>query len=312
VAKGIEHLRLLRDAGAASVNTGPQVKALVDHILSADPRYVAHEYFTPHWEAYWFRQVHEDMRRVGLTFVGCLPISMNYGALCLPRQLRTVFENLPSRAAFETRKDLVLNTVFRRDVYCLGKEKPPRGDRLGGVTLGSFRHREQFVSRFECKANVIQMDGEIFPRLADLLAGSRMAVEQVLAHPSLAGQAPEDILQGLEVLAASGQVVPCAPGPAPAGKGLSALNRHLLERDGAVAKGVSLACPGYGTGMTLPQMDALVAYGIHEAGPEGAAGWIRRWAQDHQLRLAAQDSAVPLDQQVRERARVLPLAQLGV
>lgn len=312
VAKGVEHLRLLRDAGAASVNTGPQVKGLVDHILSADPRYVAHEYFTPYWEAYWFRQVHEDMRRVGLTFVGCLPISMNYGALCLPQQLHAVFENLPGRAAFETRKDLVLNTVFRRDVYCLGRERPSQGGRLGGVTLGSFRNREQFEFKFECKGNVIQMDGGIFPRLADLLAGSRMAVEEVLAHPSLAGQAPEAILQGLEVLAASGQAAPCAPGPAPAAKGLSALNRHLLERDAAVARSVSLACPGYGTGMTLPPVDALIAYGIHEAGLDGAAGWIRRWAQDHQLQLEAQDGTAPLDQQVRNRADVLPLAQLGI
>ena len=64
--------------------------------------------------------------------------------------------------------------------------------------------------------------------------------------------------------------------------------------------------------MTLPPVDALIAYGIHEAGLDGAAGWIRRWAQDHQLQLEAQDSTAPLDQQVRDRAKVLPLAQLGV
>jgi SAM-dependent methyltransferase len=313
VTRGVEHLKLLRDAGAASVNTGPQVKALVEHILEADPRYIAHEYFTPYWEAYWFQQVNEDMSRAGLTYVGCLPTALNYGAFCLPQPLQGFFEGLRSREEFETRKDLVLNTVFRRDVYCAAREKagPPEGHRLAGLTLGSFKAKGDFEYKFEVKANIVQLDGAIFPKLADLLAGSRRTVEEVLAHPSLADLKPEEILQGLECLVASGQVFPCAPGPAAPTAGLSPLNRHLLERDAPVAHGVSLAVPGYGTGISLPQVDALIVYGIDAAGPDGAPAWIQDWADRHQLKLQAQDSKVPLAEQVKERARHLPLAQLG-
>ena len=313
VAEGVGHLRRLRDAGAATLHAGPQTKAVVEHILEADPRYVAHEYFTPYFEAFYFKQVHTDMARIGLTYLGCLPVAMNYGGFCLPQPLQDYFQGLRDRLAFETHKDLVVNTVFRRDVYCLGKEQPARdaAGRLAGVTLGSFKAREDFEFQFEAKANVVQLDGPIFARLADILANGRIPAEAILAHPDLAGNTPEEIVQGLECLVASGQVLPCAPGPAPAAAGLSPLNQHLLRRD-SVAGAVSLACPGYGTGLTLPQVDALLVLGIQEAGLDGAAAWVEAWARDHGMELAGQDGIGPLAEQVRDRSRHLPLGQLGL
>ena len=314
VAQGRAHLKLLLEAGAPSVTGSPQVKALVEHILDADPRYVAHEYFTPFWEPYYFQQVSTDMSRAGLSYLGCLPISLNYGAFCLPRDLQGFFEGLRTREAFETHKDLVLNTVFRRDVYCLGKEQPVPADghRLAGVTLGSFKAREDFEFRFEVKTNAIALDGVIFPLLADLLAGDRVAVDDLLRHESLAAFSQEEILQGLECLVASGQVLPLAPGPVPPPSGLSPLNRHLLERDLAGNDSVSLACAGAGTGLALPRADALILYGLQQAGPEGVAAWIDDWGRTHNLQFTSGDSAASLEAQVRARARHLPLAQLGI
>jgi SAM-dependent methyltransferase len=281
VAKGVAHLKLLLEAGAPSLHSSPQVKALVEHILVSDPRYVAHEYFTPFWEPYYFQQVCTDMTRVGLTYLGCLPMPLNYGGFCLPKELQGFFQGLPTREAFETHKDLVLNTVFRRDVYCLRQPPPEPEQRLANVTLASVRAREDFTFHFEVKANAIDLDGVIFPLLADLLAGNRMAVTDVLRHETLAAYPPEEIIQGLECLVAAGQLQPVPPGPVPRASGLSALNRHLLERDLATARSVSLACPWTGTGLTLPQADALIVYGIQEAGLDGATGWIEAWGRGH-------------------------------
>jgi SAM-dependent methyltransferase len=313
VAKGLAHLKLLADAGAPSVTSSPQVKALVEHILTADPRYIAHEYFTPYWEPFYFQQVCADMKRIGLNYLGCLPVAHNYGAFCLPRDLQAFFEGLQTRELYETHKDLVLNTVFRRDVYCLGQEQPAgEGGRMEGVILGSLKTREDFQFQFEVKANAVTLDGVLFPQLADLLASSRVAVEDLLRHESLAGYPREEILQGLECLVASGQVVPMAPGPQAPPSGLSPLNRHLLERDLTEAQGVSLACPEAGGGITLPQGDALILYGLHEAGPEGVAAWIEDWGRRHQRELAAGEGFASLEEQVQARVRHLPLAQLGL
>jgi SAM-dependent methyltransferase len=314
VGKGLEFLRLLRDAGAPSLTGSPQVKALVEHILTADPRYVAHEYFTEYWEPFYFGQVAEDMGRIGLSYLGCLPVALNYGAFCLPQALQTFFSGLGTRTAFEAHKDLVLNTVFRRDVYCLGRNPPAAAspNRMERLRLGSFRCRQDFNFTFEVKGNSIALDGPIFPLLADLLAGTSMDVADLMAHPSLAGHAPEAIQEGLECLVASGQVLPLAPNPLEPPAGLSPLNRHLLERDLAGGGSMSLACPGTGTGVTLAQLDALIVYGIQEAGLAGAAPWIEDWARKHQLELKSETPEAALDQQVRERAGHLPLAQLGV
>jgi len=314
VAKGLDHLRMLRDAGAPSVHASPQIKALVDHILTADPRYVAHEYFTAYWEPFTFKQVSGDMGRLGLNFLGCLPIAMNYGGFCLPQGVKGFFDGLRTREAFETEKDKVLNTVFRRDVFCLGKHQPPNGngERMQGVTLGSFRTRADFTFKFEVKGNAINLDGAIFPLLADLLADNAMPVQELMGHRSLAAYSPDEIREGLECLVASGQVLPYAPGPVPPPDGLSPLNRHLLERDLAESQTVALACPAAGTGVTLAQVDALVLYGIHEAGLDGASAWIQDWGRTHQLQLSADERQATLDQQLRERTRHLPMAQLGV
>jgi hypothetical protein len=183
---------------------------------------------------------------------------------------------------------------------------------MEGVILGSLKTREDFQFQFEVKANAVTLDGVLFPQLADLLASSRVAVEDLLRHESLAGYPREEILQGLECLVASGQVVPMAPGPQAPPSGLSPLNRHLLERDLTEAQGVSLACPEAGGGITLPQGDALILYGLHEAGPEGVAAWIEDWGRRHQRELAAGEGFASLEEQVQARVRHLPLAQLGL
>jgi len=314
VAKGLEYLRRLQEVNAPSVTGSPQVKALVEHILEADPRYVAHEYFTQFWEPFYFRQVADDMGRVGLNYLGCLPVPLNYGAFCLPEKLQGLFDGLGTRLEFETHKDFVLNTVFRRDVYCLGRNGHPTspGNRLDRVTLGSFRCREDFQFKFEVKGNTVDLDGAIFPKLADLLAGTRMPAARVLEHPSLANFAAEEIREGLECLVASGQVLPMAPGPMPAAEGLSPLNRHLLERDIASATHVALACPGSGTGVQLAPSDALILLGLAEVGLDRLAPWTHEWAARNKLNLSLGDGSAALEDHLRGRVRRLPLAALGL
>jgi len=313
VARGLEHLRRLRDAGAPSVTCSAQVQAMVDHILTADPRYVAHEYFTPFWEPFYFNQVAEDLGRLGLQFLGCLPVALNYGSFCLPGKLQDYFAGLRTRVGFETNKDQVLNTVFRRDVYCQVQGRPaPGAGRLEALHLGSFKARADFEFSFEVKGNQINLDGPIFPVLADLLAGGGVAVAELMAHPALAGFSPGEIHEGLECLVASGQVLPFAQPGQPVQAGLSPLNRHLLERDLGTGQGISLACPAAGTGLTLPQGDALILLGLAQAGPDGAAGWIRAWAGERQYQLSTTEGGPTLEQQVRDKARSLPLALLGV
>jgi SAM-dependent methyltransferase len=313
VAQGQEYLRQLQQANAPIVTSSPQVKGMVDHILTADPRYIAHEYFTAFWEPFYFKQVAEDMTRIGLQFLGCLPVALNYGAFCLPEPLEGFFSSLATRAEFETHKDLVLNTVFRRDVYVQGRgQATAGGGRLAGVRLGSTTALRDFQFQFEVKGNQVRLDSPIFPKLAGLLALADMDVDDLLAHPGLAGHTQAEIVEGLECLVASGQVLPCPAIPQPAPAGLSPLNRHLLERDLETGQGVSLACLPAGTGLTLPHADALVLMGIAEAGLDGAAGWVQEWLTRHNLELATDGTGPTLEQTVRDKALSLPLAQLGL
>jgi len=311
----MEYLRMLRDAEAPFLQAMPQIKAEVEHILTADPRYVAHEYFTAHWEAFYFTKVAGDLARFGLKFVGCMPVSFNYGAFCLPEKLHDFFMTSKDRLAFETHKDFVLNTHFRRDVFCLGSSpgNPGPEARLDKVVVGSFRAGQGFDKEFQVGAtNTVRLNGTVFDALAELLAGKALPVAAVLRHESLREFQQVQILEALECLLASEQVLPFAQGEVPRPTGLSALNRHLLQRDLGTSATVSLACEAAGTAVSLPQIDALMIWAIHEAGLEGAGAWMETWCQERQLQLNDAENLPSMQDLVRTNVHRLPLTLLGV
>ena len=86
-------------------------------IAGQDIRYVAHEYLTPHNEAFWFEDVERATGRIGLAFAGSMTPADNYPELMMPPAFRSLVDSTPTRRALEMLRDVVLNSTFRQDLY---------------------------------------------------------------------------------------------------------------------------------------------------------------------------------------------------
>jgi SAM-dependent methyltransferase len=312
VAKGLSYLKMLKGSRVPFFASSPQARQLVDHLLEADPRYVAHEFFTGNCEPFHFRAVAEEMGALGLEYMGRAPFHLNDGHFCLPDDLGEFFQGLPDRLAFETHKDFILNIAFRRDVYRRGAAPETGGHRLEGMVLGSCKARREFEFQFRfTDAKTVTLDAPVFGALADLLACNRMEVDALLRHETLAGFSREELLDAMAALVVSGQAQPFPRRPLPARTGLSLLNRYLLDRNLAAGP-VTLASEAVGTGITLAQEDALLVLAMAKAGPAGAPAWMKKWCEKHKLQIAAQATGPDLTRMLQARAAELPLAMLGL
>lgn len=304
VQKGLEYLRMLLEIEAPVLAASPQMKAQAEHILASDPRYVAHEYFTADWEPFYFQQVAEDVGRFGLRFAGCLPLGRNYAEFCLPQAALHYVSTLPSREAFETHKDFIMNTIFRRDVFRMGPAPASAPPSLDGVVVGSPLPREAFQAQMPVgDGQSVALNEGLFGPMADLLARNRLPVAELMAHPTLAAFPAPQVLTALTCFLASDQAMPYSPFASEPRRGLSPLNLHLLERDLPTAGTLYLACEEAGTALAMSRSDALLVLGVHEAGREGAAAWAKAWWLEHGLEPEADPEAA------LER---LPLGLLGL
>jgi len=89
------------------------LKALARH----DIRYVAHEYLTPHGDAFWFDEVAHAMAADGLAFAGSMTPADNYPELMMPAAFRSLVASAATRSELEAHRDVVANTSFRQDLY---------------------------------------------------------------------------------------------------------------------------------------------------------------------------------------------------
>jgi SAM-dependent methyltransferase len=312
VEKGLTYLRMLSHAEAPILQALPQMRGEVDHILASDPRYVAHEYFTAQWEAFYFEQVAQELGRFGLNFVGCLPLARNFAEFCVPEKLRPHLGTQDSRRAFETQKDFILNTVFRRDVFRMGPavNPDPAGRPLDPVVVGTCIAPRELQAQMKVgDYQAVAFQDSLFKPLTELLTHGPRPVAEFAAHPSLAGFSNQEISTALLCLLASDQAMPFSRHAAPAEDGLSPLNLHLLSRDLPALETLSLASPAAGTAITLSREDALLVWGLNEAGPDGAAAWVEGWCRVHGLQAPAVEI---LEGQVGLALERLPLELLGL
>jgi SAM-dependent methyltransferase len=111
------YVRFLADNNAGYFVTNPASVEQLNTVASADVRYFIHDYMTPHGDPFYFSEVEQSMREVGLAFAGSLVPAQNYPELSVAKQFQQLMNTAPTRAVLETHRDFVANTRFRVDLY---------------------------------------------------------------------------------------------------------------------------------------------------------------------------------------------------
>ena len=208
----LDQLRRIVGAGVP----GPAAEFLdwLDGLAGAMPaRYFPHEYLNRHWQPLWAGQEHAAMARRGLRYAGPSRAEVIRPDFLLhPDQLDALAE-IDSGPAQETAFDLMLDQSFRVDLFGRHVAVAPdaRADRLDGwwaATRPAARVQYELVT----PERTIRCDTPAGRALVSALK----ARPQRLSAIATGATFDQDLLDAVDLLWITGQVVPCDPPADPA------------------------------------------------------------------------------------------------
>jgi SAM-dependent methyltransferase len=276
---GLEWLKKLKKAQVKYFRDNPALAEAVDELDKLDPRYMAHEYFNEHLRAFYFAELKAFMEARGMRFAGSARIFLNMVDLAVPRELQDEFRAAKSRAELEAKRDFIRNETFRRDVWIKGEgiateeEWAAVNEDLVFGTLEPLNQIDRKVAFGD-----IQVSYESGP-LATMLkmVGYRGAKLSAIGKtPEFAALPPGTAMEAARLLAAGGQVmafpsetkaVKVKPG---AKLTMPAVNRSLIKEIALRVPRIALAAVNAGTGVEMPNSDAILLLARCEHGRDGA------------------------------------------
>lgn len=265
-----DRLRELRDLGAPIFDECYPIARMVDVLLDADPRYIAHEFLAEHSRPFHLADVSGAMAAVGLRYVGNCDRIPNYPPWAAPEAFLPMLEEIGDRVKRETRVDFIVNRCFRRDLY---RREGARGDRdpLEELLFGLTALPTEIPPQVAARGREVVLDGRWFESVKHVLSDGPKTLEELEAHPLLEEFSAGEIRGALRQLAAAGHLrrfrARDASGFAPA------LNRERLRTAPASAGGVWLAAPAAGTAIWLTAIEALLLAGGPDADPATLEGF---------------------------------------
>ena len=330
--KGLQYLKFLRDRDAAFFRATPAARPFLEQMLKADPNYVVHEYFNAHFEPMYFSDVARPLAEAGLTFLGSTRAERNFSDVIVPEAFRSLLETADNEIVRETHKSLILNEMFRRDIYC-------RSDALGAgragpelledAVIGAVRPASEIRRNVRFGQNEIRLKDPVYDALIAVAAPGRLTVKELYSHPDLASRSPEAIRAALQRLLVTGQFRLFArraieiDGALPERFRIAAAyNRAFLEERLYIDQQVSLASPVLGGGVTVDIMqgtlllagDSLEPGQLVDAALERLAAEPRKWVVGDRNVEAGEELRPVIEEQVKAFREVwMPLLyQTGI
>ena len=284
IRDALAYLVYIRDKHARYFTDNPRAAAYVDSIKSLDARYLAHEYLNDHWTSFYFADVAGTMGRVGLDYVGSLPVHTNFWDLCVLPEFQELFRTTSNRLVTEAHKDFCANTAFRWDLYSRQpsplapvEERLARADDLC-FGLGNPDQRLPHTANLGIVTSTTT--GALYETLLDILRGGGRPLSAILSDRALAGVAPAAVAQAVDAGVATG-LFEVTNHPLPAAgtvpdaplKVVLPFNRALLAADILAGRPIALASTLSGTATPISDLDAAF---IHELTHGGRAGMVER------------------------------------
>ena len=302
------YVDFLAKNGAEYFATLPAAASHLKEIATHDIRYVAHEYLTPHANPFYFSEVEQGMRSVGLSFAGSMTPAENYAELMAPPQFRGLLADAPTRAVVEMHRDFIVNTRFRRDLYAAQPDAgrvpvvPLEGFDALAFCLADVPERLQERHALAVLDRGLGIDGAATQALYGRLeAGPATAFE---LHRATRGGSHEATSLLLQKLVAAGHVLPCPP--LRAAGGWSKANTALVEAGiSEQCTRIPLACPVTGMASYSEVIYASVieaAAQFKDVGDAADSVLARLRAHGHPIgkRTANGDKQPATDDEVRE------------
>lgn len=275
VAETLRKLREMKAQGAEYFVQNPVAAALLDDWAQHDPRYVAHEIFSPHWAPQDFASVASDLARAGLDWVGSADLVKNFPQLALKPGLAALVAAEKDRQRAERLRDFAANTRFRRDLFA--KRGAP-------LDMAEFETRpwglrvpvEEAAPAIPLPAGRLDVSGEPFRSIRRALGDGTKSIAELAR---LLGAPKQAVADAIQVLSLGWQVAPFARptkgGAAPRAWRVAArVNRHLLDHPVEQGGLALFAAPPTGSALALPKPALAMLRKKEEAPKRRLAKWV--------------------------------------
>lgn len=203
----LEAVTALRKADIPVFHDQPLASQLVDRLLLADPRYVAHEYLNEHWTAFESGDVIRMFAAHGIGYAGRIPVYRNHLAFSVQPRFAAQFVGLDD-ADRESLKDLHDNTMFRWDLYARTprREWTPR-QRAAAADDIWFRVASPTASLPHTVVYgpiTAGLAGPPHDRMLEIMGLSSWTLDMLLDAPGLSHLTPEAIVEAVDDAVAMG------------------------------------------------------------------------------------------------------------
>lgn len=285
LARGLDYLHALRDAGAAVFAQSRRAGELLDFLARQDPRHLIHHLLTPHYRAFPVTEVAEAMAGCGLALLGSARIRDRFAELSVPEGLRGLVD-ADAPLVRETQRDFALNRQFRRDVFWKPRDDAST-DALAGLRFAACAHPADFTPDLAMDHGRVAFDPAVMAALAEALATAPCTLGELAATTGLPA---EGLPLALAALLAAERVLPVVADPPALERldgpwTLAPLNAALLDGPLLTAGRVALAAPVFGTGLNVDLIDGLFARAASQAPPDA-------WPERVRARLAEADATL--------------------
>lgn len=171
---------------------------------SKDPHYLVHEYFNEGWRAFYFTEMAAYLVAGKLEFIGGASTVDAFVPGLLAANVRQILEKISDNPVRELFKDVMLNTVFRKDIYMRGVANRLNADgqlaflrQYRWVLRKVLDDKDKAAFRFKLPVGEVSGHPEVYQGIVACLEGGVRSFDEIQASTSLA---LKDLVQALMFL----------------------------------------------------------------------------------------------------------------
>jgi hypothetical protein len=211
---------------------------------------------------------------LGFIYAGDATLTSNYVELAIPHEAQDLIVSCRASPLYEPIKDFTLNREIRSDIWIKApcEQSTDPVELFGGFAYGIVLPREQIPPTYAAKGKMIDLSDPLYGKLLDLMSIMPIGIGDILAHPSGCGEAPEKILEALQILVACGFASPMR-GTMTANNNFSVSQprfvgnfNRFLDKTNLTDQDVLFASQVAGCGVVLPAREAFVMQAINRVG----------------------------------------------
>ena len=278
IRAAVSEAQVLAQEGGPLAQDHPYLQDDLNGLANRDTRYLVHEFCNKYFRPNFFREVAQDLRDIGLGYVGSARAERNNPLNLYPMDDFSAWDGLPF-VAKEDRASLLGDDEFRWDVFQKGATEPSaQSTALNGYKLVSAKFPCGYPKEATLWSRTVSFDTPVFKTLLEGGHAGTKDIGDLVNGCVDRKQARETVLD----MVASGMFQPLIQAArSPIGRGSvsyefsHALSKQLFERDFYTEGSCSFSSAIMGSALVFSGFNALATYAMDTRDVDIALAWTR-------------------------------------